>query len=304
MAERKCSACDELRQTSPSLVVNGLTDSNCTSLANDTGLNPRNDHDDCEDLHNLNDCLVGNMETEVKAYDVCDWKKFMKRFIPNVWTTLKGIICAICGLWTHIHKVEDDIDDICALVNQLIQPSAPHYGVLPLAPTDKRVMGTVTTVNGRPSVIMLPNDGTLNPYTKEAQGVGLDLAVQKVDGCGDDTECVKHVWVRPHFYMCKINEDVQDGDVLWYCSKSEFFEKTDVPSEFWTTFTQSTWTWDGNALNDRRNAWIKLTVAPGNMSENYIGLVWRGTTYPNNALGEDMLISPLTSDFRTYHYGC
>lgn len=105
MATMNCEACDELRQVDPNLIVNGLGDTECTSLGNDTGLSPSSGNNDCTDLNNLNDCLVGNMETEVEAYDVCDWKTFMKNFIPNVWTTFKAIICAICGIWTNIHNL-------------------------------------------------------------------------------------------------------------------------------------------------------------------------------------------------------
>lgn len=112
MAELNCSACEDIRQTSPEFVVNGLTDDICTSLANDTGLNPTSGHDDCQDLHNLNDCLVGNQETEVDLYDVCDWKPFMKQFIPNLWTTLKAMICAICGIWTNIHNIWNNIQNL------------------------------------------------------------------------------------------------------------------------------------------------------------------------------------------------
>lgn len=74
----------------------------CTSLKNNTGLVPSSGHDDCEDLNDLNDCLVGNMTREVDSYQSCDWKKFAKAFIPNLWTTLKAMICAICGLWTNV----------------------------------------------------------------------------------------------------------------------------------------------------------------------------------------------------------
>lgn len=105
MANINCEACDEIRQTSPGLIINGLGDEECTSLQNDTGLNPSSGHTNCEDLNNLNDCLVGNMAAEVDAYEICDWKPFMKKFIPNVWTTLKGIICALCGIWTRINCI-------------------------------------------------------------------------------------------------------------------------------------------------------------------------------------------------------
>lgn len=106
MAKPNCSACDELREKAPNLIVNGLGDTECTSLANNTGLNPSSGNDDCDDLHNLNDCLIGNMEQEIDAYDVCDWKEYMRKFVENTWTVFKGIICAICGIWTRIARLD------------------------------------------------------------------------------------------------------------------------------------------------------------------------------------------------------
>lgn len=100
-----CSACEDIRTYAPEFVINGFEDDNCTSMMNDTGLVPENGHTDCQDLGDMNDCLVGNMEKEVDAYNVCDWKPFAKKFIPNLWTVLKGIICAICGIWTNIHEL-------------------------------------------------------------------------------------------------------------------------------------------------------------------------------------------------------
>lgn len=107
-----CNACQDLRDHAPDFVYNGITDSICTSLQNNTGLNPKASvvHTDCEDLDDANDCLVGRMDDEVDTYDVCDWKEFMHKFIPNLWTVLKGIICAICGIWKNISKHDCEID--------------------------------------------------------------------------------------------------------------------------------------------------------------------------------------------------
>lgn len=117
MANMNCEACDSIRQNDPSFVINGLGDEECASLGNDTGLVPSSGNNDCEDLNNINDCLVGNMETEVDAYDVCDWKPFMKKFIPNVWTTFKAIICAICGIWTNIHNIWKRLQELLDKIN-------------------------------------------------------------------------------------------------------------------------------------------------------------------------------------------
>ena len=109
MVDYNCSACDELRQTDPNFVVNGITDTECASLANNTGLNPSSGNVDCEDLNAMNDCLVKNMETEINQYNVCSWKEYMKALVDNLWTMFKGIICAICGLWTKVNCVYDGL---------------------------------------------------------------------------------------------------------------------------------------------------------------------------------------------------
>lgn len=104
-----CSACEQLRQNSPEFALNGVTDTVSASLKNDTGFNPSSGHTDCEDIDDANDCLIGNMTTEIKAYGVCDWKKFMKKFIPNVHELFEAINCALCGIWTNIHKHDCEI---------------------------------------------------------------------------------------------------------------------------------------------------------------------------------------------------
>lgn len=109
-AKHNCSACEDLRQSAPNFAINGLGDTECTSLQNNTGLDPSSGHNDCTDLNDINDCLIGNMTQEVDSFNICDWKKFAKAFIPNLWTTLKGIICAICGLWTNVMCLNKKMD--------------------------------------------------------------------------------------------------------------------------------------------------------------------------------------------------
>lgn len=128
MAELNCSACESLRQEAPNLIVNGFTDSMCTSLKNDTGLVSSSGHNDCTDLNNMNDCFVGNMATEVDSYDVCDWKSFMKKFIPNLWTTLKAIICSICGIWTNIHNLWKLANRIDCIVDYMMNGASFSFG--------------------------------------------------------------------------------------------------------------------------------------------------------------------------------
>ena len=116
MAIYDCSACEELRQTAPNFVVNGMSDTECASLANNTGLNPSSGHNDCEDLNDMNDCLIKNMENEINAYNVCSWKDFMKALVNNMWTMHKGIICALCGIWTALSAIPTNIAEQLAQI--------------------------------------------------------------------------------------------------------------------------------------------------------------------------------------------
>ena len=108
MSNKQCSACEDLRVNAPDFVINGLGDDECENLSNNRGL--AGNSDDCTDLHDMNDCLVGYMEDEIDAYETCDWKKYMKEFVPNVWTVFKGIICAICGIWCKLEAMNSGID--------------------------------------------------------------------------------------------------------------------------------------------------------------------------------------------------
>lgn len=119
MAEYNCAACEEIRQKDPNLIVNGFGDTECNYLKNDTGIDGSSN--DCTDLDLLNDCLVGNMADEIDSYDVCDWKEYMKKFVPNVWTVLKAIICAICGIWTNIHNLWTNVNKLNCQVNYLFE---------------------------------------------------------------------------------------------------------------------------------------------------------------------------------------
>lgn len=107
MSNINCNACETLKNTSPHFVANGVTSTECTSLAADTGLNPNltPKHNDATDLHTMNDCLIGRQAGELEEYNVCDWQDFMEKFIANLYEMLKGIICALGGVWTHIHSL-------------------------------------------------------------------------------------------------------------------------------------------------------------------------------------------------------
>lgn len=109
-----CSACEELRENAPNFVQNGITDTECNSLKNDTGFNPRLTtlHTDCEDLDTANDCLIGMMDGEIEKYEPCDWQKYMHKFIPNLYQFLKAEVCALCGIWTNIHQLWKNVREL------------------------------------------------------------------------------------------------------------------------------------------------------------------------------------------------
>lgn len=107
---KNCNACSDLQENSADFMQNGVTENVCNALKNDDGFNTASVNDDCADLNNANDCLVGNMTDEIEAYEVCDWKAYTKSLVHNIWTTTKAMICSICGLWTHVHKAECTIN--------------------------------------------------------------------------------------------------------------------------------------------------------------------------------------------------
>lgn len=101
-----CSACGALKEYAPNFVVNGITDKECNSLQNNTGLNPDLEvlHNNCQDLNDLLDCLIGALHDKLPAYDVCDWKEYMDELMSNIYNIKKAIICSECGLWTALEQ--------------------------------------------------------------------------------------------------------------------------------------------------------------------------------------------------------
>lgn len=101
-----CDACNSIREIDPNLVMNGFGDDECASFKNNTGLVPNSGNNNETDLNNLNDCMIGNFSTELVKYDVCDWKAFMEKYMPNEYTLNKALICAIAGLWERVEELE------------------------------------------------------------------------------------------------------------------------------------------------------------------------------------------------------
>lgn len=149
MSEVSCTACQELRENAPEFVTNGVTDTVCASLANNTGLDNSNGHDNATDLSIANDCLIGRMEDEIRAYDVCDWKKFMKLFVRNVYEMFKAIICSLKGVWGEARDTEETVEDLCDATKQQMEIQLEKvHGVRHTAvfPTDSDLAMAANTV--------------------------------------------------------------------------------------------------------------------------------------------------------------
>lgn len=145
MSEYSCTACQDLRDDAPAFVQNGVTDAICNSLHNNTGFNPNLTvrHNDEEDLHNANDCLIGVKVDQVMSQDVCDWRPFIKKVLGNLYELLKAIICSLGGLWRKLSRLieilggEDGITKVAKYSFTATAESFDH-------------IGTVTSAGGSP----------------------------------------------------------------------------------------------------------------------------------------------------------
>lgn len=287
MANTNCAACEELRNDAPNLIVNGITNTEIASLKNNTGFNPSSGNDDCTDLNNANDCFIGNMEAEVDAYDVCDWKPFMKRYIPNEWTVNKSIISAICGLWAgmpDMTDIEKRLKQLCALLEATNKHPVHRYGILNNSEGDQnptRRGGTIGQKNGSPLLVpMLESE--LDPYVWAAQNVGINWGVLETEGCTSG-RCLKYEWISPSLVGYKFNPDltIENGDILWYVDKTTA-QGWGLTDEIWNAFDVSSWTWYDYAITNRTLGWFRLDVDRSRMGANYLTMVYLGSTYPNN----------------------
>lgn len=316
MSELNCSACSELREHASDFIVNGVTDNVCASLKNNTGFNPSDANDDCEDLDLANDCLIGNMAEEIDAYDVCDWKEYMKKFVPNVWTMFKALICAICGIWENITELWSFSKDICEKVDQIVTPSARGYGVFPYTGsypqyTNYVNIGTINSKNGSP-LMEVYDRSEIVTNRLGVSGVGVYYSKKELSRCSDG-KCQIYEWFEPYFYDVRFTADVAIGDILWYCDKATFMEATGCTERLWWNLLKNTeshpggggWLWtDMNMGTDHRFAWVQMIVDYERMGDNYITLVYRGSSYPDGAPGRQSVGSPQGLSFKTLASNC
>lgn len=303
MAKVNCSACDSLREDAPNFVVNGLGTTECNSLKNDTGLNPSSGNNDCTDLENMNDCLIGNMESEIELYDVCDWKDYMRKFVQNAWTMFKGINCAICGLWANVTSLRKKNTELCALIDALINPPLSRYGTLTndlgeQYPDHKG--GTIGIKSNKKIVVPMEQSELSDPVWK-AQNMGIYHGKQKMAKCSDGT-CQSYEWIAPNTVGYRVNPDLEleIGDILWYATKAECVA-WGISDDMWNAFSISSWTWQGYGLGSsskRALVWLRLAVTNNRLELTYQGYVGDEQTTANRQITEE------TEPAKRYIYSC
>lgn len=113
-----CKTCEDLQQHSPDFVANGVTDEMCSNLESNTGL-MNNGRENCTDLHNANDCLIGGIAEKATSYNPCDPNKMIEDLAKNTMHVIDMLICSDCGQWNEIKKIWDEIQKIWKAIEEL-----------------------------------------------------------------------------------------------------------------------------------------------------------------------------------------
>ena len=302
MAQRNCAACDELREDAPNFIVNGITNTECASLKNNTGLSPSNGNDNCTDIDNMNDCLIGNMEEEVNLYDVCDWKTYTKELVGNLWSMFTAINCAMCGIWSQISALKQKDNDLCTLIDAMLDPPLGRYGTLLNKYGDDHPSnrgGTIGTKNGN-AVLVPMAQSELTVPSWNSQSVGIYHGVQRVRTCSTG-QCQIFEWIAPNLIGYRVNPDVslEVNDILWTVPVSQL-RTWGVTDDMINAFTISSWTWLNYGISGtpRGSIWIKLSVEGNRLEMSYQGKVGVDELTANRRVLEE------ANPARLYRYSC
>lgn len=110
-----CDSCNNLTEYASNFMLNGINEATCNSLVANTGLNPNVSgavHENCEDLKDMADCLLGALVEKLPAYDECTLKDFVAQLTPNVYNMVYALVCSTCGLWTRLESLEEIVKAI------------------------------------------------------------------------------------------------------------------------------------------------------------------------------------------------
>lgn len=104
-----CESCAKLKEQNPEFTQNGISASHCNSLKNDTGLKPSLGHDNCEDLGDIIDCMLGSVVQQLEGSNPCTWRKFATQLMANLHNIMEANLCSECGQWISIHELERQV---------------------------------------------------------------------------------------------------------------------------------------------------------------------------------------------------
>lgn len=113
-----CKACEDLQTYAPDFVIKGVTDEMCSNLESNTGLMNKG-RENCTDLHNANDCLIGGIAEKATSYNPCDPNKMIEDLAKNTMHVIDMLICSDCGQWNEIKKIWDEIQKIWDAIEEL-----------------------------------------------------------------------------------------------------------------------------------------------------------------------------------------
>lgn len=113
-----CSACDSLKATSSNFIQKGVTDTICANLKANQGFENKG-HNNCTDMHDMNDCLLGGLLEKIDTVDACDTKEAIKDLEKNLISIMDVMICSDCGQWEEIEKLWAEIQKIWNAIRDL-----------------------------------------------------------------------------------------------------------------------------------------------------------------------------------------
>lgn len=113
-----CSACDSLKATSSNFIQHGVTDTICANIKANQGFENKG-HDNCTDMHYMNDCLIGGLLEKIDSVDACDTKEALRDLEKNLMNIMDVMICSDCGQWDEIKKLWEEIAKIWAAIKAL-----------------------------------------------------------------------------------------------------------------------------------------------------------------------------------------
>lgn len=286
MSETNCNACNELRRTSPEFVLNGVTETIAASLKNNTGFNPALTalHTNCEDLNDANDCLIARMDSEIESYEVCDWKEFMHKYLPNNYEVLKAIIASNCGQWARL-------DDMCMLLQQNMTGNLDVYGDLvgeKLKDATDHWGGEIVSKDGIPAIRWRFSGTTPEPGSYDYDSLGIEYRKVIAMDCSGTMKTFE--WIRPHIHCYSFAPNIEYGDVFW---------RVDLDTARKWGLTDNVFTWlrlypqfvpgYSSSFGQVQSEVIEIDV-----KDNYLRLIMRGSTgNPQDAYVDAQTAPPL-----------